>query len=105
VGSSIFYNDISFREEGSMTTTIFNDETAQETIECVDPEDRMEDGVWNMNFDDAVNREGAAAGIWVSPPKTSMNLCSYKLTFECTNNVAEYEALIYGLQVLKELGA
>ena len=28
---------------------------------------------------------------------------SFKFTFECTNNVAEYEALIFGLNALKEL--
>ena len=32
-------------------------------------------------------------------------MCSYKLVFECTNNVEEYEALILGLKVLKELSA
>lgn len=32
-------------------------------------------------------------------------LCSYKLVFECTNNMVEYEALILGLKVLEELGA
>jgi ribonuclease HI len=40
----------------------------------------------------------------VSPPEESTKLCSYKLTFDCTNNMAEYEALILGLEVLKELG-
>ena len=29
----------------------------------------------------------------------------YKLTFECTNNVAEYEALLLGLHALKDMGA
>jgi len=76
---------------------IVDDETVQEIIEHTGPEDHMEDGVWNMSFDGAVNREGARADIWVSPPKTSMKLRSYKITFECTNNVAEYEALILGL--------
>ena len=30
---------------------------------------------------------------------------SYKIVFKCTNNMVEYEALIMGLKVLKELGA
>ena len=30
---------------------------------------------------------------------------SYKLNFQCTNNIAEYEALLLGLQLLKKLGA
>jgi ribonuclease HI len=64
----------------------------------------MENEVWNMSFDGAVSREGDGYGIWVSPLEENTKLCSYKVTFECTNNMAEYEALILGLQVLKELG-
>jgi hypothetical protein len=30
---------------------------------------------------------------------------SYKLNFQCTNNIAEYEALMLGLKLLKKLGA
>ena len=30
---------------------------------------------------------------------------SYKLDFPCTNNIAEYEALLLGLQLLKQLEA
>ena len=29
---------------------------------------------------------------------------SYKLSFECTNNMAEYEALIFGLKATIEIG-
>ena len=31
------------------------------------------------------------------------NIFSYKLHFKCTNNVAEYEALVLGLKVLKNI--
>ena len=30
---------------------------------------------------------------------------SFNLDFECTNNQAEYEALIIGLQILQDVGA
>jgi ribonuclease HI len=52
-----------------------------------------------------VSKEGAGVGVWISPPKVGTKLYSYKLTFDYTNNMAEYEALILGLRVLKELGA
>jgi hypothetical protein len=104
VGSSIFYNDLSFEEEEPTTIMTTDEETAWETIECADPKDRTKNGVWNMSFDGVVSREGVGAGVWVSPPEAGTKFCSYKLTFECTNNMAEYEALILGLQVLKELG-
>ena len=30
---------------------------------------------------------------------------SYKRSFDCTNNMVEYEALVLGLKILKEMGA
>ena len=61
--------------------------------------------MWNMRFDRAVNREGVEASVWINPPKVGTKIYSYKLSFDCTNNMAEYEALILGLRNLKELGA
>jgi ribonuclease HI len=61
---------------------------------------------WIIHFDGAVSEKGAEARIWLSPPKNKTDrpsLYSYKLYFQCTNNVEEYEALILGLNVLKKL--
>jgi len=58
-----------------------------------------------MNLDGVACREGAGVGIWINHPKGDSKLCPDKLVFECTNNMAEYEALILGLKVLEELGA
>jgi ribonuclease HI len=41
----------------------------------------------------------------INTPKVGSKIFSYKLTFDCTNNMAEYEELILGLRTLKELGA
>jgi ribonuclease HI len=60
--------------------------------------------VWKMFFDKASSREGIGAGVFfVSPAQETMSL-SYRLEFESTNNVAEYEALVLGLRVAKEMG-
>ena len=57
-----------------------------------------------MFFDGASSSEGAGAGVvFVSPCQEAISL-SYKLEFEATNNVAEYEALVLGLRVAKEMG-
>lgn len=50
-------------------------------------------------------KEGVGASIWVSYPKNDKKICSYKLYFDCTNNVAKYKALILGLKMLKDLKA
>ena len=58
-----------------------------------------------MDFDGAVRREGDGARIWVRTPEGEPKLFSYKLSFDCMNNVSEYEVLVLGLKVLKDLKA
>jgi ribonuclease HI len=56
-----------------------------------------------MFFDGASSREGAGARVvFVSPAQETISL-SYKLEFEATNNVAEYEALVLGLRAAKDM--
>jgi ribonuclease HI len=60
--------------------------------------------VWKMFFDGASSSEGAGAGVvFISPCQEAVSL-SYKLEFEATNNVAEYEALVLGMRAAKEMG-
>ena len=58
-----------------------------------------------MYFDGSVAKTGAGAGVYIISPIHDFKALSYKLMFECTNNVAEYEALLLGLHALKDLGA
>jgi ribonuclease HI len=61
---------------------------------------------WSMDFDGAVSKEGVGAGVWLHNHRS--RYCeshSYKLNFQCTNNVAEYEALMLGLKLLNKVGA
>ena len=60
--------------------------------------------IWKMFFDGASSKEGVGAGVvLVSPAQETISL-SYKLEFEATNNVEEYEALVLGLRVAREMG-
>ena len=58
--------------------------------------------LWIINFDGSCNKTSAGAGVWIQNTNQSF---SYKLDFPCTNNIAEYEALLLGLQLLKQLEA
>ena len=60
--------------------------------------------VWKMFFDGASSREGAGAGVVFVPPAQETISLAYKLEFEATNNVAEYEALVLGLRAAREMG-
>jgi len=62
-------------------------------------------GWWHMSFNGAASRKGVGVGVWIRPTIGEPKFLSYKLDFKCTNNVAEYEALILGLKALKDLQA
>lgn len=54
-----------------------------------------------MSFDGAVCKEGAGAGVWMQLPDGEVLSYSYKFTYECTNNEAEYKELMLAIQILK----
>jgi ribonuclease HI len=57
-----------------------------------------------MFFDGASSREGVGAGVVFISFVKEIIFLSYKLEFESTNNVAEYEALFLGLRDEKYMG-
>ena len=59
--------------------------------------------VWKLFFDGASSREGAGDGVVLISPTNQTITISYKLQFETTNNIAEYESLILGLKATKDL--
>jgi ribonuclease HI len=66
--------------------------------------DREDNFVWKMYFDGACSREGSGVGIvFISPTKEVIPM-SYKLEFDTTNNISEYEALLLGLKAAKDMG-
>ncbi|XP_051229429.1 uncharacterized protein [Lolium perenne] len=61
---------------------------------------------WTLHFDGSKNLEGAGAGVVLTSPKGDVVRYVLQLRFEpCTNNMAEYEALLHGMRVAKEMGA
>jgi hypothetical protein len=66
--------------------------------------DNEDNFIWKMYFDGACSKEGSKAGIvFISPTKEVIPM-SYKLEFETTNNISEYEALLLGLKAAKDMG-
>ena len=48
--------------------------------------------------------EGSGAGVIIISPQGDKMQYTLQIHFTCTNNVAEYEALLHGLHVAKEMG-
>ncbi|KAK1628873.1 hypothetical protein QYE76_003188 [Lolium multiflorum] len=67
------------------------------------PEHKVE--YWKMHFDGSKLKEGLGAGVVLTSPKGDHLRYVLQVHFRASNNVAEYEALIHGLKVAKEIGA
>ena len=52
--------------------------------------------IWKMHFDGAKSRHGAGVGIVLILPAGEETMHSFRLEFDCSNNVVEYEALLLG---------
>lgn len=60
---------------------------------------------WKMYFDGSAHKDGMGVGILIVSCSRIPKKIKYKVEGLCSNNEAEYEALIVGLEVLLELGA
>ena len=105
LGSSIFFNDIVLCDlESTLQMKYENNEEGMIEQKALEKKQKR-DGLWTMYFDGSVEKVSAGAGVYIISPIRDFKALSYKLTFECTNNVAEYEALLLGLHALKDLRA
>ena len=58
---------------------------------------------WTLFTDGASSREGAGAGIILTSPTGERSTYALRFNFKCSNNEAEYEALMSGLRLAKSL--
>ena len=59
---------------------------------------------WTLFFDGACRKDGSNAGILLISPVGITYKFSFSLSFPCTNNIADYEALLLGLILAYKLG-
>ena len=60
---------------------------------------------WNIYTDGSSNRRAGGAGVVIQTPEGHKIECMIRLDFPTTNNKAEYEALVAGLDLAKAAGA
>jgi ribonuclease HI len=59
---------------------------------------------WKMYFDGPLKLGGAGVGVLFISPKGKQLKYVLQILWQATNNEAEYEALIHGLQIATSLG-
>jgi ribonuclease HI len=60
--------------------------------------------VWRMYFDGSLKLQGAGVGILFTAPGGEHFKYALQLLFPASNNAAEYETLIHGLNIAISLG-
>ncbi|XP_058725566.1 uncharacterized protein LOC131596846 [Vicia villosa] len=84
----------------------FPDEDVMFVTDCEEPgpgEGPEPESRWTMVFDGASNALGNGIGAVIISPKGEHTPFTARLCFDCTNNMAEYEACILGLRAAIDL--
>ncbi|XP_071924890.1 uncharacterized protein [Coffea arabica] len=99
--------DLSFEPRTAIKAQALADFLAELTFDEVKKSisDKAESQRWILHVDGSSKSEGSGAGLLLEDPHGE--LCSYALRFDFTisNNEAEYEEIIAGLQLAHKLGA
>ncbi|KAK2370658.1 hypothetical protein QL285_083688 [Trifolium repens] len=69
------------------------------------PQEYVDIQPWILYFDGSKHKHGTGIGILIISPTKVPTKFKYKINGLCSNNEVEYEALITGLEILKDLGA
>ncbi|XP_057418138.1 uncharacterized protein LOC130712317 [Lotus japonicus] len=60
---------------------------------------------WKLFFDGSSHKEGSGIGMFIVSPQGIPTKFMFRIRESCSNNEAEYEALVSGLEILLALGA
>ena len=75
--------------------------------EYTQSEDKRAEGLelWSIRTDGSLNQHAGGTGVVIQTPEGDKIECMIQLDFPTTNNEAEYEALVVGLDLVKAAGA
>jgi ribonuclease HI len=92
-------SNVKYVEEDLGVYSIFPEED-NIPLEIID----LEDELWQMHFNGSHSNEGNRDGIILVSPVGKIHNLSYRLEFSCSNNVAEFEALLLVIENALNLG-
>jgi hypothetical protein len=95
---------IDYVHRSSIQSQALADFIANWTPGAQEEEARKDVEAWTVFCDSSWGTFGAGAAAILVEPSKVRTCYAVKLDFSCTNNIAEYEALLLGLQKLKAMG-
>ncbi|XP_052133983.1 uncharacterized protein LOC127752613 [Oryza glaberrima] len=97
--------DVHFVPRTAIKSQVLANFVADWTIPEDRPSSQIDNEIWTMAFDSALNNEGAGAGFILTFPSEDQFKHAIHLNFRATNNTAEYEGLLAGIRAAAALGA
>jgi hypothetical protein len=97
--------DLEYERLTSKGGQVVVDFIVEHRIELENDVGSVDEDVWKLFFDDSVHNKGHGIGCFIVSPNGVEYELSIWLEFECTNNQAEYEALLSGLPALVDMEA
>ena len=95
--------DIKYEPRGPIKGQIFADFVVELSSEATRVEG--DDFRWVLSVDGSSNQQGSGAGVILEGPNGVLIEQSLRFAFKASNNQAEYETLIAGILLAKEMGA
>ena len=95
--------DIQYHPRTAVKGQVMADFIAEFTLE--DGQGAKEKKQWNIYTDGSSNRRAGGAGVVIRTPEGDKIEYMIRLDFPTTNNKAEYEALVAGLDLARAIGA
>ena len=96
--------DIHYEARGSIKGQVYADFVA-ELSPGGDSQEVEVGAQWTLSVDGSSNQQGSGAGIILEGPNGVLIEQALRFAFKASNNQAEYEALIAGMLLAKEMGA
>jgi ribonuclease HI len=96
--------DIDYRPCTAIKAQALADFIAEFTHPLKEDEQSEEGEAWTVNIDGSSTKEMSGAGVILVSPEKDKFEYALQLRFRATNNEAEYEALLTGLQLSKSMG-
>ena len=96
--------DIEYKPRTAIKSQILADFVADWT-ETKDQTNIPEPEYWTLHFDGSKVLGGSGAGVILTSPQQDKMYYVLQIHFlGCTNNIAEYEALLHGIRIAKDIG-
>jgi len=96
--------DILYEPRGSIKGQVYADIVAELSPGSAQQEEEV-DSQWVLSMDGSSNQQGSGAGVVLEGPNGLLIEQALRFAFKASNNQTEYEALIVGMLLAKEMGA